>query len=146
MAIPMSHLIFHFSPPDFVQPLPDPPKYSPEQKSLLIPSPYKDLLSTSPLQGSFSMLIPSITLDDFTTHSAENDLDPFVIDGPSIHDHNNSFIHEYTDPSIYGHADYSGSDISTYLPPSSNVQTEVSSAVTSDSDLPPLLAESSKSV
>ena len=41
------------------------------------------------------------------------------------------------DPSTPDHPGYSGSDTSVHLPPSSNIPTEVSSAVTSDSDLPP---------
>jgi len=79
-------------------------------------------------------------------------MDQFIIDDPSIHDHTDSSahnhidssIHDWTNPSVYSHTDYSGSDISAYLPPSSNAATEVSSAVPSDSDLPPPPLQSTK--
>ena len=48
----------------------------------------------------------------------------------SIYDNSELSADEYTDQSDFG--------ISTHLPPSSGVSSEVSSAVTSDSDLPPI--------
>ena len=140
------------SPPIFVQPLPDlPPVSSPKQKPLSIPSPHQD---------SLSMPLPSIILHDFSTHTPADDpvthssihqqsmdddydlsidTDPSIHDhtNPSAHDHTDSSIHGYPDPSAYNHTNYSGSDISIHPPLSSNAQTELSSAVTSDSDLPP---------
>jgi hypothetical protein len=78
---------------------------------------------------------PSIILDDFS-------IDP---DDPSM----TLFAHQQStsdgmedisfasDPPTcdYNHSNYSNSDITTHLPPSSNAPTEVSSAVASDSEL-----------
>ena len=74
----------------------------------------------------------------------DDDFDLSIDTNPSIHDHTNPSTHDHTDSSIYGcadpsaynHTDYSGSDIPIHPPLSSNAQTELSSAVTSDSDLP----------
>ena len=59
-------------------------------------------------------------------------------------DHTDSSIYDQTNSSACDHPNYSGSDIAAYLPPTSNPPTEVSSAMTSDSDLPPPLPHSSK--
>ena len=91
------------------------------------------------------MSLPTIVLhDDFSscisdndlaihssTHqqSADGDLDMIITEDPSTPDHTNS--------PVYNHSDYSGSDIPPHLPLSSNMPTEVSSAIASDSDLPP---------
>jgi len=68
--------------------------------------------------------------------STDNDLDFFISDGPSTYDHTDSSIPNHTDLSTGNHTNNSGSDISTYFPPSSNAPSEVSSPVASDSDLP----------
>ena len=57
---------------------------------------------------------------------------------PSVPDHtNSSSTHNHINLPVHNHSDYSGSDISAHLPPSSNLPTQVNSAVTSDSGLPP---------
>lgn len=96
--------------------------------------------------------IPSIVLYDFSIHTqadgpsthsdahqqySDGDLDPIIIDDPATYDYTNSSAYDYSELSAYNHADQSGSDISGQLPLSSGVPSEVSSAVTSDSDLPP---------
>ena len=67
----------------------------------------------------------------------DNNPDPVTTDDPSAYDYSDSFIHDHTSLSTYDHTNHSGSDISIY-PLSSGVPSEVSSAVASDSDLPPL--------
>jgi hypothetical protein len=69
--------------------------------------------------------------------STGNDLDMIIAEGPSIPNHTDSLIYDHFNSSVNDHLDYSGSDLSAYLPPSSGVPTEVSSAMASDSDLPP---------
>ena len=84
------------------------------------------------------MTLPTIVLhDDTSPHAPENDLatHSFTHQQPSDNDLD-MIIAE--DPPTPDHPGYSGSDTSAHLPPSSNIPTEVSSAVTSDSDLPPL--------
>jgi hypothetical protein len=67
----------------------------------------------------------------------DNNLDLITTDDPFAYEYTDSPIYDHTSLSIYGHTDYSGSDRSIHLPPSSGVPSEVNSAVTSDSDLPP---------
>ena len=113
------------SPPTFVQPLPDhPPVSSLKQKPLPIPSPHQVPLP--------SMSLPSIILHQ------DNDLDLFITDDLPTQGHINPTVHDHSDSSIYNYSDPSGSGTSAQLPLSSNVQSEVSSAVASDLDLPPL--------
>jgi hypothetical protein len=96
------------------------------------------------------MDLPSITLHDFSTHTPFNDLaahlaaypqsaddgqDTFITDNSPTHGSTNSSIHD-SDPPAYSYTDYSDSDISPHLPPSTNAPTEASSAAASDSDLP----------
>ena len=84
------------------------------------------------------MTLPTIILhDDSSSHVSDNDLAACsLIHQQSSGDDIDMVITK--DPSIPDHSGYSGSDTSAHLPPSSNIPTEVSSAVASDSDLPPL--------
>lgn len=68
----------------------------------------------------------------------DDDLDPISTDDPSIHNHTEDSTHDYISLSAQSHTDHSDSDISGYLPPPSGISSEVSSAVTSDSELSPL--------
>jgi len=140
------------SPPVYVQPLPDPPPASsPKQNPPPISSPHQDPLSISSIhQDPLPISLPAIVLhndsssnDDFAIHSpiyqqsTDDNLDMIITEDPSVPDHTDSSTHDHINLPVYNHSDYSGSDISAHLPPSSNLQTEVNSAVTSDSDLPP---------
>jgi hypothetical protein len=99
------------------------------------------------------MDLPSITLHDFSTHTpfnvlathlaaypqfADDGQDTFITDNSPSHDSTDLSIHNHTDFSIYDSdpPDYSDSDMSPHLPPSTNAPTEASSAAASDSDLP----------
>ena len=79
--------------------------------------------------GSDSPSTSSPVINDHASHSTDDHTDP------SGYDATNSSGYGYTDPSGYDHTDHSGSDLLTHPLLSSNVPTEVSSAVTSDSDL-----------
>jgi len=120
-----------------IQPLPDPLLVL-SPNPLPISPPHQDFFpSFSTSQDSLAMSLPTIILhnntsphtpdNDFATHSlthqqpSDNDLDMIIAEDPPTPDH----------------PGYSGSDTSAHLPPSSNIPTEVSSAVTSDSNLPP---------
>lgn len=88
----------------------------------------------------------------------DDDSDLMITDDPMIYPHSDSSAHDpadqselstydladQSDLSVYDYADQSGSGISTHPPPSSGIPSEVSSAVNSDSELPPLSLKSSK--
>jgi hypothetical protein len=61
-----------------------------------------------------------------------------VTDDPTTYDYTDSSIYDNSELSGCEYTDQSGPGISSHLPPSSGVASEVSSAVTSDSDLPPV--------
>ena len=140
------------SPPIFVQPLPDTPPVSSQQNTLTVfPSCQDSLPMSSTHEEPLSMPLPSIVFHDLPPHipvddlaihssihqqSTEDDMDVSITDGLSVPDYTDSSIPDHTNSSAYHPSDYSGSD-SAYLHQPSNVPTEVSSAVTSDSDLPP---------
>ena len=131
------------SPPVYVQPLPD---------SFPISSPHQDPLSISSThQDPLLISLPAIILhndsssnNDFAIYppicqqSTDDDLDMITTEDPSVPDHtDSSSTHNHINLPVHNHFDYSGSDISAHLPPSSNLPTQVNSAVTSDSGLPP---------
>ena len=97
-------------------------------------------------------MIPSIVHSQLT----DDDSDLMITDDPMIYPHSDSSAHDpadqselstydladQSDLSVYDYADQSGSGISTHPPPSSGIPSEVSSAVNSDSELPPLSLKS----
>lgn len=107
-------------------------------------------VTTSPLQESIPTPLPSIILHDCSTHTqvddhstffqqpTDDDLDPMATDDPAAYDYSDSSIHDNSELSAHDYTDQSVSGISAHFPPSSGMPSEVSSAVTSDSDLPPL--------
>jgi len=121
-------------------PLPIP---SPQQSPISIPSPPQELLSILPLSivlHNFSIHYStdglSIHLHDYQQHT-DSDLDPIATDDPSTYEYTDSSIYGYTSLFVNDYTDYSGSDVSAHLPPSSGVPSEVSLAISSDSDLLP---------
>lgn len=139
------------SPPVFIQPLPDPPPtWSPKQRSLPMFSPQQELFSmsspqqeplqiSSPQQDSPPMLPPSIILHDTSPDSL-----PINLPAQQQSIGNDSDMIIVDDLSTYSGSDYTGSGLGVSLPPSSEMPTELSSAVVSDSDPP--LPSSSKSL
>lgn len=70
-----------------------------------------------------------------------------IIDDPSANDYSDSSLQHYSELSAHEYNNQSGSSGQLHFPPSSGVSSEVSPAITSDSDLPPLPSfESSKPV
>jgi len=124
-----------------------------QQNPLPIPSPQHSLIPIPSLpQELLSVPPPSIVLHNLSIHHptdglpihppdyqqhTDSDLDPITTDDHSAYEYTDSSIYGHTSLSVQDYTNYSGSDVSAHLPPSSGVPSEVSSAVTSDSDLPP---------
>jgi hypothetical protein len=75
-----------------------------------------------------------------------DDSDQMVTDDPTTQDYTESSVYDYSEWSAHDYSDQSGSGISMQYPPSSNVSSEVNSAVASDSDLPQPSHKASKPV
>jgi hypothetical protein len=84
--------------------------------------------------------LPAIILHDFSHDDdfpMDEDVDPIITNNPTFHDITDSQTYDYSEPSAFNCTEQSGSGISAHPPPSSGGPSEVNSAVTSDSDLPP---------
>ena len=75
-----------------------------------------------------------------------DDSDQMVTDDPITQDYTESSVYDYSEWSAHDYSEQSGSGISIQHPPSSNVSSEVNSAVASDSDLPQPSYKASKPV
>lgn len=142
MGIQISHLISHSSPPVFTQPLPNPPPIKlPKEATLPLPLPLIVLYNFSshtPVEGFeiYSPIHQQPTDDDQDIFISDNNYIPDHTDS-SMYNQTNSSAFDQTNPSADDYPNYSGSDVSTSLPLASDPPTEASSAMPSDSDLPP---------